>query len=250
METDSRRVIQELSAAPVRNVGAIGFFSNYPVERFYREGDSLLVTGRSDELWGYLSGNSKNELGALVKRARPDISCFACIEQWMRPIVVMRRPVISELTTMRLYYPPTRPLPEGPFYTEQLCAQDIPAVCGYSHYAAYISRSYIEDRISRGFSACVRKNGQLVAWGLTHDEDSIGNLHVLPEWRRHGYGRRIVASLMAQIREAGRIPVMNVEPSNTASLELARSLGFQEDRLIGWVKLAKTVPESTVSREG
>lgn len=79
-------------------------------------------------------------------------------------------------------------------------------------------------------------NGEeLIAFGMTHDEGSIGVLHVMENYRRQGLGRFVTKALTVQKLKNGQIPFMHIEKDNKASLAMAKSLGFVEDRIILWI---------------
>ena len=64
--------------ATIRNVAMIGFFENYPIKRVFRINDSLLLTGKSDQLWAYISSESKDELKELLQKIgyRYEVFCM------------------------------------------------------------------------------------------------------------------------------------------------------------------------------
>ena len=96
---------------------------------------------------------------------------------------------------------------------------------------------YLEERITKSFSAGIFQKGRLAAWGLTHDEGAIGSLNVLKEFRGKGLGSTVVASLVEQIRAAGKIPFAQVEERNIPALKLCKKLGFIVDRNVTWLKI-------------
>lgn len=91
-----------------------------------------------------------------------------------------------------------RPLPARPdgIVTEPLSLGDVDTMCTESKYRAYISPEYIAAAIPDGYCADRREDGRLIAYGATHDDLAIGNLHVLPQSRRRGYAAAIVVDIM------------------------------------------------------
>ncbi|KAB2849155.1 MAG: GNAT family N-acetyltransferase [Ignavibacterium sp.] len=81
------------------------------------------------------------------------------------------------------------------------------------------------------------KKNKLVAWGLTHDDGALGSLHVLDDYRKKGYGREILLSLIHQNRKLGRISFAQIEEKNQKAINLVEQLGFVKDRLVNWIKL-------------
>jgi len=86
-------------------------------------------------------------------------------------------------------------------------------------------------------SAGILIDKQLVAWGMTHDDGSLGFLHVLKEYRSRGYGKSILLDLIHQRRKEGKPVFGNVEPENIKSIKLASKLGFTFDQQSSWIKL-------------
>lgn len=110
-------------------------------------------------------------------------------------------------------------------------------IFSHSDYKAFTSTEYIKERIQKGISAGIVKNGKLVAWGLTHDDNSLGFLHVLHDYRRNGYGTDITNFLIKQKRTMKKPVFLNVEPHNMGSRDLVEKMGFVLDREISWIKL-------------
>jgi 8-oxo-dGTP diphosphatase len=81
------------------------------------------------------------------------------------------------------------------------------------------------------------KKDRLVAWGLTHDDGALGSLHVLDEYRKKGYGKEILISLIHQNRKLGKISFAQIEEKNVKATNLIEQLGFVKDRKVSWVKL-------------
>lgn len=256
------KYIKLLCSDPVRNVNIIKFLKSYPAYSFDRVGESVLIRGTSDEDWVYISSGSEEEFGRLTEGLDEEDKCFAVLEDWMLPAVIHGREVSSRLTSMKLVYDRTgfersgreernlwaqgvKPAIEasGEFHAADpevtdLTIPDAAVLYSNSDYKEYISVDYIEERILNGVGAGIRKDGRLVAWALTHDDGAIGFMHVLGEYRRKGYARRITEAMVSRLAAAGEVPFLHIKESNTASMELALKAGFRKDRRIHWIKLA------------
>ncbi|MBC2578886.1 GNAT family N-acetyltransferase [Clostridium sp. DJ247] len=68
-------------------------------------------------------------------------------------------------------------------------------------------------------------------------DKSLGFLHVLSNFRRKGYGKDIITSLIYQKRKENKPVFLNVEPNNINSINLVIKMGFVIDRKISWIKL-------------
>jgi GNAT superfamily N-acetyltransferase len=108
---------------------------------------------------------------------------------------------------------------------------------GNSVYKSFTTKKYIEERLEKDISAGIMVGNHLVAWGMTHDDGSLGFLHVLKEFRNKGYGKNILLELIPQLRQEGKPVFGNIEPGNKASVRLVNKLGFKFDQKSSWIKL-------------
>jgi len=236
-------IIDRLSQDPVRNIALLGFFENYPLQRVYQSGASYLLLGKSDHLWGYISSENEAELAGVldpVEKAGDIIKHFACVEEWMKPILTRGggdEKIDWELKTMRFVLPETQEIKEPSRMVLPLDASWVDYIFSHSDYQEFTSKEYIQEQIKKGMSAGIVENDKLIAWALTHDDSSVGFLHVLPEFRKHGYGKAITRAMILQKRKAHKPVFVNVEPGNSNSLKLVAKLGFVPDRQVGWLKL-------------
>lgn len=233
--------LAKLKGQPVRYASLLGFFAQREVEKAVEVESSVALIGTSDERWAYLALSAEPDLPRLLRLLSDveSIAAFATLEGWMVPQVRGLGTVTSELTCIRHILYPDHPLPKvsGTPLLRTLRPDDAPTICANSEYGEYISQEYIQEAIRSGHSAGIEEQGALVAWATTHDDLAIGNLHVIPTHRRKGYAASLVSHLASKLRRAGHLPVMNIEEGNTASRALAGRLGFQEDRLVTWIKL-------------
>jgi len=80
---------------------------------------------------------------------------------------------------------------------------------------------------------------ELVGYIGIHSDGPIGMLTVLPEYRRHGYGKQLLGKLAIRLRNAGHFPYAQVYSDNYPSLDLQRALGADFSREMTcwfWVK--------------
>lgn len=240
-----------LESDPVRYTGHIGFFALHPVEDVVTQGDSVALIGESDQRWAYLVSDDETECRKLLERLREKehITAYALLEEWMAHILKGSAEIEKELLATRFYYPEGQPLPQPPegVTLEELSPEETALVYEESEYREYLSQTYLSTLITEGISAGVREENRLVAWGIAHDDLAIGNLHVLPEYRRRGYARAITIALASALREEGFLPTLYIEPGNEPSRRLAESLGFREDRNVVWINLKREKGASRVT---
>jgi 8-oxo-dGTP diphosphatase len=137
---------------------------------------------------------------------------------------------------MRYYMPEDVEVPENKKEVIPLTTYHIGFIISQSNYKQFLTPAYVEGRISKSISAAIMEKDKLVAWGLTHDDGALGSLHVLDEYRKKGYGKEILISLIHQNRKLGKISFAQIEEKNLKATNLIEQLGFVKDRRVSWVK--------------
>lgn len=220
-----------------RNINIINFIKSYPIHSVSIVGDSVMIRGRSDEDWVYISSRSEEELLQIRGYLDKGDKCFAVLEDWMLPHIISGREVRSRLSSIKLVYDSVRKAPPVKSPVINLTEADAPYIYENSKYKEFIDTGYIRDRIRKGIGTGIAEDGRLVAWALTHDDGAIGFLNVLEDYRRKGYGSDVTAAIIGKQLERGEVPFVHVEPENQASLRLARKAGFRENGRVHWIKL-------------
>jgi 8-oxo-dGTP diphosphatase len=236
MEIDLKILTENLKKDFISNISTIGFIENNPVTEVIEINNSYLIKGTSDVEWTYIVCNNENDLRALLEKS-PNNTYFASVEDWMIPVITEKRKAEWILSTMRYYLPDNVEVPENKKEVIPLTTDHIGFIISQSNYKQFLSPAYVEERISKSISAAIMKKGKLVAWGLTHDDGALGSLHVLDEYRKKGYGKEILISLIHQNRKLGKISFAQIEEKNTTATNLIKQLGFVKDRRVSWVKL-------------
>jgi GNAT superfamily N-acetyltransferase len=218
------------------NISTIGFIENNPINEVIQLNNSYLIKGTSDVEWTYIVCNNENDLRGLLEKSSRN-TYFASVEDWMIPIITEKQNAEWILSTMRYYLPEDVEVPENKKEVIQLTTDHIGFIISQSNYKQFLSPTYVEERISKSISAAIMKKDKLVAWGLTHDDGALGSLHVLDEYRKKGYGKEILISLIHQNKKLGKISFVQIEEKNTKATNLIEQLGFVKDRRVSWVKL-------------
>lgn len=227
----------KLKKDPLKNIALLGFFENYPLKNYVTKGDTYILYGESDHLWAYISGAECDELRSLLKKAGQVTKYFASVEGWMKDIIEEIWEIEWEMNTMRYVFPQSAQIrqPLREIWKAKLSMAEY--LYENSDYRFFTSIEYIRDRITNGISAVIIEDGDPVAWGLSHDDNSLGFLHVIPECRNKGYATDISSALIALRRQETKPVFVNVELSNVESATLVHKLGFLPDRKVSWVKV-------------
>jgi GNAT superfamily N-acetyltransferase len=96
------------------------------------------------------------------------------------------------------------------------------------------SADRILRRIRSGPGYCIRRRGTPVAWGLTHDDGSMGFLHVLEKYRGQGMARTLTTALAERMLRLGVQPFVYIVTTNKASMRLTASMGFSRAGRFSW----------------
>ena len=236
MEIDLSDLKEHLKKDILSNISTIGFIENNPITKVVEINNSYLIKGTSDVEWTYIVCNNENDLRVLLEKS-PGNTYYASVEDWMIPIITENRNTEWILSTMRYYLPEDVEVPENKKDVIPLTTDHIGFIISQSNYKQFLSPAYVEERISKSISAAIMKKDKLVAWGLTHDDGALGSLHVLDEYRKKGYGKEILISLIHQNRKLVKISFAQIEEKNTKATNLIEQLGFVKDRRVSWVKL-------------
>lgn len=220
----------------INNINIINFIENYPVNPIEKISDSLIIRGISDRPWVYISCKSEKELKLIKCSLNSDDKNYAVIEDWMIPEITSGNKIKWKLSAQRLYLPADVFLPPSPNF-DSLKDEDSCFIYENSDYKDFLSLEYVRDRIHYGISSCIKKGNTPIAWGMTQDDGAIGFLHVLPEHRRKGYGRKIVLSLIHKVRNQHKLPFVHIEEENFKSMKLSLSLGFTKDKIVSWFEI-------------
>ncbi len=240
MRTRERRsIVSFLKRHHIRNMNAIYFMEDYGIQSLERIGSSVLLRGKSDRSWAYVSSTDPEELELVKARLTDDDRCFAAIEEWMVPILTRGRKVVWDLSMVRLLLikGSVALSGRGDVQVQPLKEQDVQFIYYNSLYKEFTSPDYVRDQIRKGPIGGVYQEDKLVAWGMTHDDGSIGITHVLPDYGRRGYAHALTLFLINLVREQGRIPYLHIKETNTDAMGVVLGLGFQRDRRLHWFEV-------------
>lgn len=234
-----KNALKILNKDRIRNVNLINFMKEYPIDSIHIEGNSVLVKGRSDQHWIYISSESEKEMNVLLKNLEEEERFFAIIEDWMLPMIVKDHKVVWKLSCLKLYFPSEISLPKNKFKILKIASSNAEYIYRNSNYQQYTSPEYIAERINKGIGLGIYEEGTLVAWILTHDDGAIGFLNVLMDYRGKGYAYELTIAMIKSLRSRGDIPFVHIEEDNRESMSLSTKMGFKKDRLVHWLN---TVP--------
>jgi 8-oxo-dGTP diphosphatase len=236
-QNEKNDATKKLRSNGTYNLSIIGYIQENDLKRLLTIGDSILAQGMEGDKWIYLYGKDENELYKLIENLIDDDKYFGAIDDWQIPILTKKREIDWLINAYQYHLPDEEELPENKMEIHKLTTEDSRYIATQSIYKDMLSIEYLNERIERSVSAGIYEDNKLVAWALTHDDSSLGSMHVMKEYRRKGYAREITISLVEQCRAIGKIPFLQCEDKNVAAQRLVESLGFVKDRNVCWLKL-------------
>ncbi|WFR56933.1 GNAT family N-acetyltransferase [Anaerocolumna sp. AGMB13025] len=236
---NTQRIMKHLSENIEDHINLINFIEDYEIHDIKQYGNTILVKGTSDKNWIYISSSSIEELAALAEELTYEDTCFAAVKDWMLPVISRGRDCKWILSSVKLILPEDKSVALPVHSMTELTLEDAVFIYTNSDYKDFISLPYVLDRLQKGVTSCIRREGKPVAWGMTQDDGAIGFLHVLPEYRRMGLGQEVTLDLIRKVRLKGKLPFLHIEEKNTKSMNLALKLGFQKMDSVNWVEYHK-----------
>ncbi len=229
---------QLLKRQPLQSLPVEGFFRSYPIKRSMKRGSGAILSGVSDHHWAFLCGDNPEDIFNLLEGFHYETLYFANVEEWMLPVLTHTKKIEWKLTTHRYVLGDNKVVEPPDFISKPLDPSFAGYVFEHSAYRDYTSEAYIRLRLKQDVSAGIWIDGELVGWGLTHDDTSLGFLNVVSRYRGQGLGESIMRFLVIEKRAGKQTVFVNIEPHNHQSINLVKKLGFVFDREVSWIKLA------------
>lgn len=231
-------VVSFLEQDAMKNISILNFLKNNPVTSLKRMADSVILRGKSDRNWVYISCPDKEQLVDCLSLLSIEDRFFGAIEDWMMPLLIKNRQIVWDACFTRVILPEKESfILHDHIDITPLSPTDAAYLYEHSDYQDLTSAEYISDRIEQGPSAGICDSGRLAAWGLTHDDMAIGTLHVLEAYRNKAYAYHIIRYLSNELRKCGITPFAYITETNVASMNLFQKAGFRKDCIIHWFEI-------------
>ncbi len=117
---------------------------------------------------------------------------------------------------------------------ESLTLSDASYVNDNYEYKNSNSLAKIKDAIKNRPTSCLRLDGKIVSFVLLHDDDSMGYMYTLPEYRGNGYAYELAKDIINKTLDSGRLPYIQIVQGNEKSKQLALKLGFEKHGEVHW----------------
>ena len=219
------------------NVYLDGVLKEYEIIEIFEYNTSKAFVVSTHDFWVYFLCDNTNDFINLFEIASKKYTHFAALENWMKVIIEEKSPVDWVIESYE-YVSDTK----NTTYKKSLLAEKLEENDAYFIYEKLGNKEeytveYLKERIKKDVSAGIKFNGELAAWGLTHDDKTIGFLYVLEKYRNKGYASEILKSLISQKEEMGEKTYLNVFKKNDKSNNLMRKLKLKYTKDVYWIKI-------------
>lgn len=220
-----------------KNLSLLNFIEENPIYSAEKNGNSVLVRGVSDYPWVYLESRNEAELKNLISKLNPEDNYFAAVQDWIIPFLLQKKTKHWDIRTYQFHLSSDVQVPEAHGEILPLQIKDVDTIYEHVIYKMALTKNYIKDRIMKGYTASIRKDGKLVAWVLTHDDGAIGCLTVLDGYRNKGLGTNVCAKLISKIRREGKDPFLYLGEGSKEGETFFLNLGFKKSIPANWLYL-------------
>ena len=219
-----------------QNIAMLCMDGDYPLLKVEQQGEMLMCRYQSDEQWCHFSYNSSPQFIDNFLKANRGGQYLVISEPEIFEYVQQSHRISWSICCLRLFQDEMPLFPVNGL-VEPLQFVHLPTVFENSKYKQFLSKNYLAKRFELGGGFCIKEKGKPVAWIMTHDDGSVGMLHVLDDYRRNGYAKKLVQAMAQKVREKNCPVFAHIEPTNLSSLHLFKSLGFEERANVNWFKV-------------
>lgn len=123
---------------------------------------------------------------------------------------------------------------------DSLTAEDLGVVYDYYAYKDEDGPDYLLACIRKGPSSVIRNDeGQPISWALMREDGSLGVMYTLEDKRKQGLAKEVAKDLIKKVVALGCDPYVHIVVGNTASRQLAQSLGMIYGGDVLWFGMVK-----------
>ncbi|MEA4870307.1 MAG: GNAT family N-acetyltransferase [Christensenella sp.] len=232
-----QQILRYLERDTLANIDMIGLLP-LPAAEVLRWGEAGVLLRHGTLYLLAAEEGCANEFLPLMTRG-----LMECVE---RQIIVRSGELIPQLTReygffvsmecRHAVYPSAEPIP----YSLPEGAEIRPLDVGYldfvhAHYHMVDDAAYLRERLEAGMFG-VFVGGRIAGFIGTHEEQTMGLLEILPDYRRLGLAYALEAHLINHLLSIGQTPFCQVAIHNEPSLRLQKKLGLTlSETVVNWL---------------
>jgi len=196
------------------------------------EGGVLLYETKSG---AYMMSVTTHEIGEVLLRNLPSDGLFVCHQDFMLDDFKAKMGQADILENYQGAYLGKELLktPNNMDF-QPLSMEDLAIV--HANYDIDLGEEYLAGRIADGELFGGYENGEMIGFIGIHAEGSMGMLQVFDNHQGKGFGAGLYANVTNHQLNRGLVPFGQVNVNNSASLHIARKLGFSMgDHRVYWL---------------
>ena len=229
-ETDAARVYLERDK--YINLNILGYLRNFKDADIYIYNGQIengIIVGGEEQDFFYLSTLSQDFLAEFWDMLPPGHKCFSGVEWSVAGVFQNGKKVIWQ-NPCRVYVHrgEFEHVADSRYVVESLTPADAEEVDKYYTFRSDDSIHGIRESIVKYDSSCIRVNGELTSWCLTHDDTSMGPLFTKEQYREGGMAWVVTSFLMDKLIAKGIIPFVQILDNNCKSLDMAGKIKGME----------------------
>lgn len=170
---------------------------------------------------------------------------FSGVEKSIADKIKERYKTVDWDNPCTLYYLPKENLDLSKIKSEvkSIDVKDAETINHFYEFQGPSSLEEIRKDILNRPSSGVYKDGELVCWVITHEDNSLGIMYTKEEHRKMGYAVDVTIDIAAKHIKQGRIPFLHIIERNNMSPGLAKKCGFVECGKVVWFGIKVGNPE-------
>jgi len=216
-----------------KNVNILYFLNNNNFHSIYVLGNNVIMKLKNDGI--FIRWDKKTNFKYINDLLNLEDKKFYMIDDLVRVQLDKTRTSKWISQSIQYYFNNNHQLDKPKKKVVSLKVESVDYILENMHYKLGYSKELLLKRISEGLSSAVYEGDKLVAWAYTHDDNSLGGLNVINEYRRKGYARDVCLDLIKKIYARDGYVFLQIEKSNYRSKALFESLGFVKSHNITWV---------------
>ena len=225
-----------LANEPIRHFTMTSLLAQDPAAVCHRMGDHLLIRIQEERgtFVAFAAGHTSVP-AALFHLMDGTERLFYVQGDEMANAVAQRLPLGKTSACVQFHLPDDVPVAEDEAGIIDLTPDHADYIHSHYSYRDVTSVAYLRERITSAPAIGVMVDGVLAGFVMTHDEMTMGVMHVLPEYRKMGLATRLNAAMVRRMRALGYPCIVEIVQDNHASLGLAKSAGFQRLQKVHWL---------------
>ncbi len=229
-----------LAAEPLRHFSIATLVRNASAVMCHRCGDHLLI--RIPEAQGSFVAYAAGTMPvppALTNLLDGTETLLYVESDEMEREVACRMPLGHTTNCVQFYLPEEVAVSGDETGIIDLKPEDAPYIHSHYTYKEVTTVAYLAARIAAAPAVGVMVDGVLAGFVMTHEEMTMGVMHVLPAYRKLGLATRLNAAMVRRMRALGLPCIVEIVHDNHASLALAKSAGFLPLQKVHWLHVKK-----------